>query len=100
MGTRSNGDRRQYCDPIVVNFTHPRFPDVFEAQVGPATTGAQAVQGLVASKFLDGPTPTEPYALMHTRTGHSIPLTASLQRSGIEANDTVAVLQIDVGAAA
>lgn len=84
---------------ITVTFLHPRDSREFQAEVGPATTGSAALDGLVKNKFVEAANGTRAYALQHQRTGKTIPTSASLVSSGVEDGDVVAVTETSAGAA-
>jgi len=81
-----------------VTFLHPRDSREFKAEVGAATTGTQAVDGLVKANFIEAPGGTRAYSLQHQKTGKSIPLSASLIASGVQDGDAVAVTETSAGA--
>ena len=83
---------------IAVTFLHPRSSDGFPAEISAGTTGQQAIDGLIKSKFVEPISAGQAYALQHQRTGKSIPASASLIASGIEAGDAIAVVAANVSA--
>lgn len=89
---RNNGNNN---GAIRVSFTHPRSADAYEAEIGPATTGKQALDGLVKAKFIDADTPC---LVTLERTGRQIPLSASLMSSGVQAGDTIALTAGEIAA--
>lgn len=91
MTTATNGK-------ITVSFLHPRDSREFKAELGPGTTGKQAIDGLVKGNFIEVPNATRAYALQLQRTGASIPLSASLVSAGVQDADIVAVTETSAGA--
>lgn len=91
MATNTNGNGK-----IVVTFLHPRDSREFKAELGPAATGAKAIEGLVTAEFIEPPGADRTYALKHA--GKTIPLSASLAASGVQSGDTVAVIEGSAGA--
>ena len=81
---------------IQVTFLHPRDSREFKAELGPATTGAQAVEGLVTQKFLDAPGADRAYTLKHG--GKTIPLSSALAEFGVKSGDVVSVVESSAGA--
>lgn len=79
-----------------LTFTHPRSAKTFDADVGPDTTGQQALEGLRQAGFI-GPEVQGPFALQLTRTGESLPLGSSLVAQGARSGDTVAVVVASKG---
>ena len=83
---------------IQVTFLHPRDGGQYQAEIGPQTSGEKALEGLVKAKFLTAAGPKEAYALQLQRTNSTLPLSASLVASGVEAADTIAVVMTNAGA--
>lgn len=83
---------------VTVEFLHPRSSQAFRAEVGPATTGQQALDGLARASFIDPAGSGRAYALQHVRTGRTVPLSASLAGSGVQDQDQVAVTETSAGA--
>lgn len=83
---------------IPVTFLHPRGGKEFGADIGPDATGQQAIDGMIAAKFIEPAGPKESYALQLTRTGKLIPLNASVVASGAKENDAIAVVAVSAGA--
>lgn len=83
---------------MTISFLHPRDCREFKAEIGPATTGAQAIDGLVKSAFVDAPGKDKAYALTLQKTGKTIPTSSALAASGVEDGDTVAVTETSAGA--
>lgn len=83
---------------IPVTFLHPRGGKEFGADIGPDTTGQQAMDGMIAAKFIEPADTKEVYALQLTRTAKSIPLNASIVGCGAKANDAIAVVAVSAGA--
>lgn len=83
---------------IAVTFLHPRAGTDFSADIIAETTGQQALDGMIAAKFLEPASAKEAYALQLTRTGKTLPLNASIVGSGAKANDTIAVVSVNAGA--
>jgi hypothetical protein len=81
---------------ITLTFTHPRSGKTFAADVGPDTTGQQALEGLQSAGFIT-PEVQGPFAMQLTRTGETLPLGSSLAGSGAQSGDTVAVLVASKG---
>lgn len=84
---------------ITVTFLHPRDSTQFKAAIGSATTGAEALDGLVNERFIGKPDGTRNYVLQHQKTGKNIPQSAFLVASGVSDGDTVAVTETSSGAA-
>ncbi len=84
---------------LTVSFLHPRDSREFKAEIGPATTGAQAIDGLVKAGFIDAPGRDKAYALTHQKTGKTIPTSAAIMGAGVEDGDAVAVTETSAGAA-
>lgn len=84
---------------ITVIFLHPRDSTQFKAAIGPATTGAEALDGLISEGFIEKTDGTRNYVLQHQKTEKSIPRSASLVASGVADGDTVAVTETSEGAA-
>lgn len=83
---------------LTVTFLQPRDSREFKAEIGPATTGAQAIEGLVRSNFVEPVTGNRTYALLHQKTGRSLPLSGALVASGVEDGDMIAVTETSAGA--
>lgn len=81
---------------IKVTFLHPRDSREFPAEIRPKTTGEQALEGLVAAKFLEA---GGAYVLQAQKTGKSIPLGDPIVDHGVGDGDTVAVTVTSAGAA-
>lgn len=90
---------KQQAQPIKATFLHPRDSREFIAEIGSATTGQQAIDGLVKAGFIEAANGSRAYALQNQRTGKSIPITASLVSQGIGEGDLVAVTETSAGAA-
>lgn len=84
---------------IKVTFLHPRDSREFVAELGSATTGAAALDGLVKAGFIEAANGSRTYALQMQRTGKSIPLSASLVGNGAQEGEVVAVTETSAGAA-
>lgn len=84
---------------MTVSFLHPRDSREFKAEIGPATTGSQAIDGLVKANFIEASGKDKAYALTHQKTGKTIPTSAALAASGVEDGDAVAVTETSAGAA-
>lgn len=89
---------KKQSDLIPVTFLHPRGGKEFSADIGPDTTGQQAIDGMIKEKFIDPSGPKEAYTLQLTRTGKLIPLSASIVSSGLKENDTITILVVNSGA--
>lgn len=89
---------KKQSDLIPVTFLHPRGGKEFAADIGPDTTGQQAIDGMIKEKFIDPAGPKEAHTLQHTRTGKLIPLSASIVSSGVKENDTITILVVNSGA--
>lgn len=83
---------------IQVKFLHPRDSREFTAELGPATTGTQAIEGLVREKFVDPPSAERSYVLKHG--GKTIALSASVAGSGVQDGDVVTIVESSAGAGA
>jgi hypothetical protein len=83
---------------IQVAFLHPRDSREFKAEIGPATTGAQAVEGLVKANFIEASGLQRAYGLQHQKTGKSLPPGSALVASGVSDGDAVAVVENSSGA--
>jgi hypothetical protein len=83
---------------IQVGFLHPRDSREFKAEIGPATTGAQAIEGLVKANFLEATGPQRAYVLQHQKTGKTLPAGTALVAQGVVEGDTVAVVESSSGA--
>jgi hypothetical protein len=83
---------------ITAVFLHPRDSREFKAEVGPGTTGKQAIDGLVKAGFIEAAGATRAYALQLQRTGATIPVSAALVTAGIQDGDIVAVTETSAGA--
>ncbi len=81
-----------------VVFLHPRDSREFRAELGPATTGTQAIDGLVKASFIEPPGGQKAYTLKNQKTGATIPLSESVVAAGIQAGDIVAVVETSSGA--
>ncbi|MDB4928270.1 MAG: hypothetical protein JWM10_754 [Myxococcaceae bacterium] len=92
----NNGNGANRVVPVV--FLHPREGGVFEADVGPTTTGQAAIDGLIGEKFISAPDDKVSYGLQLQRTGKTIPLAGPMVEAGVMANDRVAVIVIQSGA--
>lgn len=84
---------------ITVTFLHPRDGGELQAEVGAKTTGTQALEGLVTSRFLEAATAANAYALQHQRTGKSLPLSSPIVAAGLKDGDIVAITETSAGAA-
>lgn len=84
---------------MTVSFLHPRDSREFKAEIGPATTGQQAIEGLVKSNFVEPPGGNRAYALTHQKTGKTIPTSAAIAGAGVEDGDMIAVTETSAGAA-
>ena len=83
---------------IQVSFLHPRDSREFKAEIGKATTGQVALDGLIKAGFVEAASKTSAYTLMHQRTSKSLPLSGSLVSSGVEAADIIEVVTSSAGA--
>ncbi len=82
---------------IAVTFLHPRDSTQFKAEIGPQTTGAKALEGLVKSEFIEAPGPQRAYALQ-SKAGKTLALSSPLVSAGVVADDVVSVLENSSGA--
>jgi hypothetical protein len=85
-------------DEITVRFLHPRGGQDFEAEIGPQTTGAQALDGLTRAGFIEPADKERAYVLQAQKSQKSLPLSQALVTQGIADGDIVAVTQTDIGA--
>ena len=87
---------------IEVLFTHPRDSRTFSADLSPACTCQQALNGLLAGNeqgpFLEPAPPGRPYVLAVVRSGKQIPPNLSFGEAGVINGDTIEVLQSGQGA--
>lgn len=83
---------------VKLRFLHPRDSREFEAEVGAATTGQAALDGLIKAGFVEAPNGSRAFALQLQRTGKTIPLSASLVTQGAVEGDVVAVTETSAGA--
>ncbi len=83
---------------LKITFTHPRSAETLRAELGPATTASQAIDGLVKAKFLDPPVRLSSYLLQHQRSSKSLPPGTALAEAGVADGDTVAVVETGVSA--
>lgn len=83
---------------IKVTFKHPRSAEGFPVELGPETTGQEALDGLLAEKFLEPVAGNRAYVLQNQRTSKSIPLSATFADAGVKDGDTVMVTLTNVGA--
>jgi hypothetical protein len=83
---------------ITATFLHPRDSREFKAELGPGTTGRQAVDGLVKAAFIEAPSASRAYALQLQRSGAALPLSSSLVAGGVGDGDVVAVTETSAGA--
>jgi hypothetical protein len=81
---------------VEIVFLHPRDGNKFPAELGPATTGAKAIDELVKAGFIERPT-TRPLTLTNQRTGKTIPLSASVAGSEVESGDLIQINDIQIG---
>ncbi|MGB8294691.1 MAG: hypothetical protein WCG85_04625 [Polyangia bacterium] len=91
MTTTTNGK-------ITAVFLHPRDSREFKAELGPGTTGKQAIDGLVKAGFIEAPGATRAYALQLQRTGATVPLSSSLVAAGVQDGDNLPVTETSAGA--
>lgn len=84
---------------IKINFLHPRDSREFIAEVTNSTTGQQALDGLVRAGFIEAANGSRAYTLQASKSGKTIPLTASLIAQGVGEGDIVAVTETSAGAA-
>ncbi len=82
---------------VEIVFLHPRDGNKFPAELGPATTGAKAVEELVKANFIERATARH-LTLTHQRTGKTIPLSESIARAGVESGDLIQLTEIQEGA--
>ena len=85
---------------ITVKFSHPSGPEIKTAAFDVATTGKEAIQGLVTARFLTPETSDALYSLAIERNGKSqqLNLNQSLAAQGIISGDLVKVLAVNTGA--
>ena len=87
---------------IEVQFANPRDSRVFIAELDPACTGRQAIQGLLIGgedgPFLEPAPPGRPYGLAVMRTGKQIPPNVSFAEAQVINGDVIEVLQSGQGA--
>jgi hypothetical protein len=83
---------------ITAVFLHPRDSREFKAELGPGTTGKQAIDGLVKAGFIEAPSAAKAYALQLQRTGATIPLSSSLVSAGVQDGDILPVTETSAGA--
>ena len=85
------------ADKIVLTFTHPRSADTRKAEVGPKTTVAQAIEGLVKQQFLEPPGKDRGYAVALAGTGDQIAHSATFFSAGAKDGDTVTITETSMG---
>lgn len=84
--------------PIKVKFLHPRDSRPFEVEVGPQTTGAKAIDGLVRHGFLDADA-RDRYVLQRQANGKQVALDRPLVASGVKDGEAIVIVQSQEGAA-
>lgn len=84
-------------DKMIVTFTHPRNGQARKAEIGPATTVAQALEGLVAQKFLEPPAKDRGYSFARAGSGDQIPNSATFGSAGVKDGDTVTITETSMG---
>lgn len=85
------------ADKIVLTFTHPRSSDTRKAEVGPKTTVAQAIEGLVQSKFLEAPGKDRGYVVTLAGSADQIAHSATFVSAGAKDGDTVTITETSMG---
>jgi hypothetical protein len=85
-------------DKIILTFTHPRSSESRKAEVGPKTTVAQAIEGLVDQKFLEPPNEDRRYAVSLAGSGKQIANSATFFAAGARDGDTIAITETSMGA--
>jgi hypothetical protein len=85
---------------LTVKFSHPSGPEIKTAAFDVATTGKEAIQGLVTARFLTPEANDALYNLAIERGGKSkqLDLNQSLASQGVVSGDTVKVLAVNTGA--
>lgn len=72
-------------------FLLSRSSSTVEADIGPATTGREALEGLIEGGHLDKATDLMSYTLTLARTNKQLPLSQSLVGEGVKDGDSIAV---------
>jgi hypothetical protein len=84
-------------DTMTVTFTHPRNAQTRKAELGPKTTVAQALDGLVKQGFLEPPGKERGYAFAVAGSGDQIAPSATLSSAGVKNGDTVTITETSQG---
>lgn len=84
---------------LTLTFNHPRGGSQFQAELGPATTGTHAIDGLIREGFMAPRSNERTYTLQRDKTGTSVPLGEPLASLGIANGEVLTVIQTNCGAA-
>jgi len=85
------------ADKLTLTFTHPRSSDSRKAELGPKTTVAQAIEGLVQSKFLEPAGKDRGYVVTLAGSADQIPHSATFASAGAKDGDTVTITETSMG---
>ncbi len=85
------------AEKITLTFTHPRGSETRKAEIGPKTTVAQAIEGLVQSKFIEPPGKDRGYVVALAGSGDQIAHSATFTSAGAKDGDTVTITETSMG---
>jgi len=85
------------AEKITLTFTHPRGSESRKAEIGTKTTVAQAIEGLVQSKFIEPPGKDRGYAVALAGSGDQIAHSATFVSAGAKDGDTVTITETSMG---